>query len=285
MDRVRTLSAFSLLCVVLAFYGTADQLLKVDNVRKIRRLEVHPEDRYGSWVCLILHNHVSYVNAFGSTFDDEWECIPRGMNDTSFLIQNLPESFFQQYLAELQQGSFEVEIEKAELHQENKTLQVKSGSNIGVLGHRRLQNSMERAIGRKRMLALTISTADSNATRSAEELYPFLFSDDEGSVASQMTACSAGKFELQPIFGGTIDIKISGKNEDYKGSLPAVHEAMTMLRDQLGIPNPAIYIDHLLFCLPPGLTKFAASAVTNHYRSIYNGANCARLSIVMHEIG
>jgi hypothetical protein len=196
----------------------------------------------------------------------------------------LPPDFLKRYSLELAKGQLEVEIQKATLHSKNSTLVVAEHTTVKILG-RRLQQQSSKAFGRKRVLALTISTTDSNSTKTAAELHPFLFAKDRVSVVTQFEDCSAGKLQLQPLFGGVIDVQLSGKKGDYEDVLEAVYESMDILEDQLGVENIEDFVDHMLFCLPPGIAQFTASAVTNHYRSVYNDINCARLSVVMHEIG
>jgi hypothetical protein len=252
----------------------------------VRQLAVdNDNDNEASWICSIVQNSVYYWNVFGVSSDDEWECIARELN-RSYIIKQLPPDFLKRYSLELAKGQLEVEIQKATLHSKNSTLVVSEDTTIKILGRRlQLQQQSFKAVGRKQVLALSISTADSKSTKTAAELHPFLFAKDRVSVVTQFEECSAGKLQLQPIFGGVIDVQLTGKSGDYEGVLEAVHESMDILEEQLGVDNIEDFVDHLLFCLPPGMAQFTASAVTNHYRSVYNDSNCARLSIVMHEIG
>jgi hypothetical protein len=164
-------------------------------------------------------------------------------------------------------------------------LVIAPNSSIRILSIRR--QLREAAVGRRRVLALAISTRDSQSTYTAEALFPYLFGKDRVSVVTQMEACSAGKLLLEPIFGGVVDIALDGSMEDYPGVLDAVQESLNVLQEQLQIDSITNIgdVDHMLFCMPPGMVNFAGSATTNHYRSIYNDVNCARLSVLLHEIG
>jgi Gametolysin peptidase M11 len=75
----------------------------------------------------------------------------------------------------------------------------------------------------------------------------------------------------------------AGRTSDYTPR-DAAFAALDIYQENVGITNLEEEVDHLMFCLPPGIPRFVASAVNSNPRSIYDDLNCARISVVMHEL-
>jgi hypothetical protein len=233
-----------------------------------------------SWICRIVHSSVYYSNnIFGAYAEDQWECETRNQ---TYVIQNPPIPFLEEHANELTLGHVEVEFE-ATLLLHNNTLVLAPNTSIRLCAHRQLQPQTDKAVGRRRVLVVSMSTPTARSTYAAAELYPFVFGRDQPSLVTQFEACSGGMLLLEPIFGGVVDVLLS-KN-DYANELSAANEALQIMETTFEVARLARMVDHILFCLPPGMVEFTASASGNHYRSMYNNRHCARLSVLMHEIG
>jgi hypothetical protein len=228
-------------------------------------------------------------NIFGPVTQSNIECIPllgTAKEWRTLLIQNFPKAFLKTHHQNIEQNNLIVRISEAKIFTGNNTVTLTEHSGIVIKNRRDLQigrNSKSSKVTNRKVLALTISTTDSTNRFTPDTLYPYLFGDDKISMQSQFQACSAGQFMISPVFGGVVDILLSGPLSTYTPR-DATFAAMDIFEKQYGITNLPDLVDSIMFCLPPGMASFAASAVTSHYRTIFNDENCARLSVVMHEL-
>jgi hypothetical protein len=266
------------------------------------------ENVSSEWICRVVRNNVLKERGENNIFlssnvgvddsedeDGDWECIVSEFHNgiissghSAYVLQNLPADFVTRNFQMLAMGNLVIRL-NATLDGDTRILQVaQSDEEIVVVqeeSQRRLDQKLVAAIGRRRVLALSLSTSDSRPRFNASTLYPFLFSGELPSMMKQFESCSAGQLQFEPIFGGTMDIALPKSMRHYQNkALVAVDEALDFVTNLLGediIPM----VDHVLFCFPPGILSVTAAAVTNHFRSVYNDVSCARLSVVMHELG
>ena len=227
-------------------------------------------------------------NIFGPITQSNIECIPLlggAKERRTLLIQNLPKGFLKTQFQNIEQNNLIVRISDAKIFTGNNTVTLTEQSKIVIQSRRDLQigRSSKSSVTNRKVLALTVSTIDSPNRYTSDTLYPYLFGNDKISMQSQFEACSAGQFSVSPVFGGVVDIVLSGPLSTYNPR-EAAFAAMDIFEQKHGITNLPDLVDSIMFCLPPGLASFAASAVTSHYRTIFNDENCARLSVVMHEL-
>ena len=146
------------------------------------------------------------------------------------------------------------------------------------------------SIGVRQVTMVRISTSDATPKPTGEELQEILFGTSRKllSVQAQIQACSAGQLILEPSpsLGGVVEVQLD-QSLDHFGN--DASRLIARASQQVGIheiqESLDHYLDHILYCLPPGTGNWVASAVTNHYRSSYNNEHCAHLSVILHELG
>lgn len=228
---------------------------------------------------------------FGAHIENQMEWIPTKSSRTrnghrTYIVNNLSQDFYTQYWEEITKGDMVVRISNVHMYSNNDTISLTNSSSVTITSRR--LNSTRKMIDDSstvktwKVLAFVISATDVQNSYTSETLYPYLFGQGV-TMQRQYESCSGENLILEPHFGGAVDVQLSGSIDTYNPR-SAVFEAMDVFEEQMNIANIEDMVDSIMFCLPPGIANFAASAVTNHYRSIYDDANCASISIAMHEI-
>ena len=159
--------------------------------------------------------------------------------------------------------------------------------------HRDLQE-LPFAIGNRSVLAVRVSFLDKQPSYSADRLSDVLFGDDNGSITlrSQYGACSFGKLNLIPANGANIIKGVAEifvrRNTSEMTRFYAEQTARDEAEHLLGEIEDEI--DHILFCMPPGIRyddsreEWAAYAYVGSGLSFYNDVNCLYVSgKIIHE--
>lgn len=242
------------------------------------------------FTCLLVLDIVDVRNTiFGGLGRDIVECIPRTVGAgikprRSYLVTGLTPQFLDEHGDEIGRGELEAVMSNVVLFPRNNTLAVTEDSIFTFQRRRSLQfEDVAKRTGTRKVLAFTISTSDVRNTFRDYELRPYLFGTDRITMESQFAACSGGQLSMEPLRDGVKDIDLPGRASDYTPR-DAAFAAIGMYEQELGIDNLEDEADHLMFCLPPGMAQFVASAVNNNPRSIYDDLNCARMSVFMHEL-
>jgi hypothetical protein len=229
---------------------------------------------------------------FGADIRNQLECIPTKTSarkgHRTYVLKNVPQDFYSQHWEEIEKGELVIGISNVRLYSNNDTISFTDSSRVNVTSRRTtsirkmISNGDDDTIKTWTILAFVISASDVRNSDTAETIYPYLFGEGV-TLQTQYESCSGERLLVEPSFGGVVDIQLSATADSYNPR-SAAFEAMDIFEEQMKIDNIEDMVDSIMFCLPPGIANFAASAVTNNYRSIYGDKNCARISISMHEI-
>ena len=149
-----------------------------------------------------------------------------------------------------------------------------------------------RKFGTLRTLVIRVFDRNNNAPEiSVAKLKDDVF-NDAASLKSQTDACSYGQLKIQPfvgftpnnnyIYDGIVDVKTDYVVGGDQRGIDQV--ALIAAEAQLGdLDDPEFGL--VMFCLPPGASKYIAFAYPNTKYSFYNSKSCGHVMTQMHEVG
>jgi len=226
--------------------------------------------------------------------EERTECIPivddHERNDDSSYHIELPWPFFELHKDQIERGELYVTITKAMV--DGESVQTTDSSTFAVVDplkekDRRLEKNGVKAgtMGTRSVAVVRISTTDSSVNASAREIDNALFGDGINFV-SQYRACSFGQLNwVRSRYGGVINMRLNRGITSFSGAAEVIKMAEKKIRARYRIRSASDLADNVLFCVPPGTGKWAASAGVNFWRSQFNSEWCTSLTANMHEIG
>ena len=205
--------------------------------------------------------------------------------DDNFPI-NLPEEIWETYPREVESGTLMLSMCRRKLGDD--TLGDKTGYDFTVLqSQRSVEHVGERILkaqGIMTVAVISVSTADSKPTHSAQELATALFDPKRVNLRTQYEACSFGKLQWRLQADAVFDVEVPKAISDFESAAELVSVAEQRLRARLFLRSVGDLADKVILCIPPGTGDWAASAGVNHWRVQLNNDWCTSLTGTVHEL-
>jgi hypothetical protein len=192
---------------------------------------------------------------------------PDGLSNQFYMLDQLPTSFIRRYKKQLYSGNARICIHQGHANRHNHQVVIPNSSAIQLLPanpdrSRRLYPST----GQNSVLVVRVTTtAGEDPGVSNGLLQGTIFgigsSAQNATLISQYAACSQGKLTLFPFTGNNV---VNGVlNVQYQGNISgnpvtgSIQSALnTLVLQGLGVSSLSQAADHLLFCLPDGMSKY-----------------------------
>lgn len=216
-------------------------------------------------VCRVTVIDTMYEDVNGETMTREFGCIPiidsmeTGLLASLTLAPDLVES----HRREIAEGQLIVSIQGASLVGYDMVVPDDATFTVISSRSRRLPVMPEPIVGVRSLFVVRVSTIDATPDKSLTQLYQGMFASPI-SFSRQYEACSFG--QLQWTFAGGIDVALDEAISNFSRPSELINAAQDEVQSVLGIESAHTLADHVVFCMPQGISGWFAFAGVNHWR-------------------